>query len=799
MKIKFLILFIFSFGLLSAQTKPTKCTAFLPDVLCRTTIFLRDVEKLPQMGYGQDAESTKKYWDAYSDRCDNVLYQEPNKKKPNGKTLNFNERVRIASIKNGFAEVFVEEKPGAVNYPNISERIQVKGWIPMENLLLWNTCPTCDLGIYRKALIVQNIDVSNDENFGKRYMHPEPGKDEGEDLISGVDFHYVMKEKNVDGNKICLIAKASKLDGYTDQLLEGWVYTNSFVRWNQRSCLEPNSNPDDVSYFKANNIHAQYYEEPEMKTTAPQKWVYGSENGLNQPATRFRMGPNTMRYPILDQEQGAVNADKCFKATFFGTPNGELGDMSTQAKKIDKQKKEKEEALKAAAQINIIIVIDGTRSMGKYFPVMANAIKEVNQFLGAEGKQEVKVGAVIYRDYADGDNVIEYHRMIAPTDPSIEKFFTEVGRNGFGAESSDADKTEAEALYYGLETALDYQKMGYKPENSNLLFVIGDCGNDKEDTRVTDAKLIEMADSAKVQLFTFQVKNMDRGAYNDFNNQLTNICRKLTTGKPWQPTQNGLKLRKEEGQLVASAINRAQANQELSENDLKTLIQDAFVEFKGTVDNLLATINDLEGGLTMKGGVKKGQVSMDHDYLRRKLGEKRYKAIVESNSFLAYTGYTPRDNGDGRSYWDVIVLLSTEELQALVAKLKPLKDATRTNTYDDIARNNYVKAIAGIIQSMTEKSAEEIEQMSTDEVTCIIGGLNVTTNILRGEQDGQKIYTLAEIKNRQACPDQDFKRIVRSMSRKIDDLSTLSSNSTFKYKFTQNGKVSYWLPLEYIP
>jgi hypothetical protein len=84
-------------------------------------------------------------------------------------------------------------------------------------------------------------------------------------------------------------------------------------------------------------------------------------------------------------------------------------------------------------------------------------------------------------------------------------------------------------------------------------------------------------------------------------------------------------------------------------------------------------------------------------------------------------------------------------------------------------------------------------------VTRIIGGLNVTTKILRGEQDGQKIYTLAEIKNRQACPDQDFKRIVRSMSRKIDDLSTLSSNSTFKYKFTQNGKVSYWLPLEYIP
>lgn len=792
-------LFIGVYG--NSQTLPSQCKVFKPRVLHQTTIFQKDVKALGSgNNYGQTAGTTSTYWDVYSDRCDNVTYKAANKSSGEYTKLKFNQKVRIADIQNGFALVYTENKPGGDGgqYPRISGDVKCLGWIPMDNLLLWSSCPTNEYGIYRKALIVRNLDQNRDESFGFISEHPDVNnKTSRSRLKHSIDFHYIMKEIGSGDNTRYLIAKYNTLDGHTDRVIEGWVSRNSFSAWNQRSCLEPNWNADDVDFFMSKGEKAMLYADPNL-TEETQPWTYGRKNSEGQEATQYRMPPAAMRFPILDNDSPK---EKVFKMTAFGAPNGELGQ---QAVDMDKGKTEKEEALEAAAQVNVIIVIDGTRSMGKYFHAMSTAVQQATQYL--EG--QVKVGVVIYRDYADGANVIEYHKMASPNDASLQSFLKNIGRNGYGANSSKNDHTAHEALFLGLKTALNYSEMGYSPKNSNLVFIVGDCGNDPNDKKVSEAELLELCKKSMVQLFSFQVLNQDKLPWDDFNTQLTSLFKKhmdylyslkSSVKVTWRPTSNGLYAKPNtQEHYYMSEMHRGQVGVELSEGELTALIQKCYKTFRTTVEEQKEAIANFDGVIDIESdGTGAMGTSIRNEFLRRKLGSD-YEAIRKANSLLAYTGYTHQDDGLGHDYWQAVVFLSTEELNALISRLTPLKIAAKANTYSTVDRKNYVDAVAGIIQSMTEKSADEIIQMTTEEITRIIAGLNVATPMLKGNQS-EKVYTLSDIKNTKACPDEEFKKILHIMDRKIEALEKLPGNSAFKYSFTQNGKKSYWVPLSMIP
>lgn len=791
-------------GHVSGQTLPAKCSAYTPKVLNKTTIFAADVKALAQNGYGQNG-STNKYWDVYSDRCDNIAYKSASTSSGEAARLKFNQKVRIAQVQNGFALVYTENKPGAVTYPQISGDVKCLGWVPMENLLLWSSCPTNEYGIYRKALIVRNLDQERDHSFGRISQRPEIDKTDNtnsSELKSSIDFHYIMKEHGTGKNTRYLIAKYNKLDGTTDHIIEGWVSSNSFSAWNQRSCLEPNWDMDDVDYFVSKGDKAWLYENSDFSSKT-QPWSFGQKNSEGQASTQYRMPPRAMRFPILDNDS---KQEGSFKITAFGAANGELGQQMVD---MDKGKEVREKYLQAAAHINVIVVIDGTRSMGKYFNAMSQAVQQATDYL--EG--EVSVGAVIYRDYTDGDaNVIEFHKTTKPNDSSLQSFLKNIGRNGYGAASSAADRTAHEAMYLGLKTALDCNKMGYSPNNSNLVFVVGDCGNDPADSKVTKEDILKLCKDANAQLFSFQVLNQDKPAWDDFNSQLTDIfvshMSYLYTSLnsdakvSWRPVTHGLGVRSNTKEhIFVSEMHRGQSGVELSESELTALINESYKTFRKAIDEQIIIIENAGNGGVMASdateatGVK--GTSIAEEFLRRKLGAD-YEAIKKANSLLAYTGYAKQDDGIGHDYWQAVVFMSSEELVELIKKLEPLKMAAKTTTYSSEDRANYVKAVAGIIQSMTEKSSEEIEQMSTDEITRIIGGLNVSTPMLKGRQTS-KVYTLSEIKNANACPDEDFKKILKSMSTKIEDLGALPKSSAFKYSFVQNGIKSYWVPLEMIP
>ena len=501
----------------AAPQLPGNCSAALPQQLLKPTIKEAETQALLNSGnWGQTTRSGK-YWTVYSDRSHNTTYNSPSTSGGKCDELNFNEEVRIAKIEGDFALVYTEKKKGVI-FPLISSEAQSRGWIPMQNLLLWNSCPTDDAGIYQKALIVLNIDgvnSSSSKEIGKRYMNPST-KDSPMKVVSDMRFYFVMKRGD---NGLVLLAKECKMDGYTSAILYGWVNKNSFIPWSQRTCIEPNWKPSVAEELKGTRVNV--YRDGRKATDIPM----GRKNNLPgiNPTAQYRFEPELMRYPILENRSGN---DSQYHVTAFARPDGTSSVPTVPVGSDNSAAGLVEDVMKAKSIINLIVVIDGTRSMENYYQPTQKIIQQAYDYYGKENKT-VQVGVVIYRDYTDGQYVTEHLSMRSPTDPSVASFLQSGGK--YGVKSSPADHTLAEALFKGLELALDTKTMGYSPKNSNLLFVIGDCGNDLNDKKcLSQNEIIKRCIANNVQVSAFQVRNENEQSFLLFRKQMMAIVRENT-------------------------------------------------------------------------------------------------------------------------------------------------------------------------------------------------------------------------------------------------------------------------------
>ena len=146
MKRLFFLAFIISccFGASAQQITtplPKKCEAFRPDILYTSMLTDKQVKSLIKSGdYGQRSSRRgaegHEFWIVFSDRADNPTYVAPGSSTVY-KKLGFNDKVRIAQIKDDWALVYTEPKEQET-YPKFSGQMEWLGWIKMSNLLLWN-------------------------------------------------------------------------------------------------------------------------------------------------------------------------------------------------------------------------------------------------------------------------------------------------------------------------------------------------------------------------------------------------------------------------------------------------------------------------------------------------------------------------------------------------------------------------------------------------------------------------------------------------------------------------------------
>lgn len=788
--ISLLVFCLFSLSSYADVKLPKNCEAGLPQVISSSLIKKSDTEALVNSSDWGQSNKIKKYWIVFSDRDDNNTYASPSNTQIYGK-LNFNETLRIAKISGDYALVYEEPQKGVI-YPEISSSAKSKGWVPLKNLLLWTSCPTNEKFIYNKALIVMNLDEGKSQDAALCFKNPDD-RTHGTQLQTRLEFYFVMKEV---GN-LSLLARQYKVDGHTDQVLYGWVGKSYYVPWDQRSCLETNWKRDDASYFANKEIKASVYETKDLlnKRLDMPLGVVNKHVAAKDSSFKYRMNPGAMRFPIL--ENTSSNKD-VFHCTFFGG-----ADRNTVVVPIDEDQGGEitliDQKLKEKSRINIIVVIDGTRSMDNFYAPMQKAVQEANRYFGSQNR-EVKVGVVIYRDYADGEYLTEIQPMVSPNDARLADFLSKGGK--YGIKSSPNDRTSAEALYKGLEVALDTQRMGYSAKNSNLMFVVGDCGNDLEDSQcLSENEIVKKLVANNIQLASFQVRNLNERPFLLFRKQMNDFVRdnmKTQYGRLGTSFSSGFKeipngyefQAKLDKDFFLGSTHYASLDSEMPAASLNALVKSCYEKFGGVIDVWLNTINQVDqtvGRVTVGGDGGGGQVDMA--FLRTIFTDEEIQRLKASSSLMALQGYTAKKDDSGRDLWKPVIYISSDEFAALRKQLAEVNKVAKTGSSN---RRPYIDAIKALIRAqVADLSEAELQEMSVEKVMSIIGGLNLDISAT-----GK--HSLLELQDENIVPQAEFDRMVQDFNKKYLKLKRIAEQS-YPFKITRNNTSYYWLPAEDLP
>jgi len=775
----------------------TRCEAFLPaSFYSHSVIYKSDAEMVANSStYGQDEKpsGSKHYWIAYSDREGNTTYNGPSKSSGEYSHLFFNEKVRIAKIENDFALVYREPAVQS-QYPNISTNAETRGWVPMKNLLLWITAPVDEKGIYEKALLAANIDAKEKvADMGRVYNNPLTRG--GETLLkTDMNIYFIMKRGE---NGLVLLSEQFSLEGTSDRVLYGWVSESSYITWNQRSCLEPTWELEDVRYFTGKEV--PIYAKPDKSRRAA-GFVYGRSLNQEEEAespTRYRLPKEALRFPILDNDGCDTTLYKC---TTFGTIGGSLNAA------IDAQKANKEaieETVGRIQHMNLLVVIDGTKSMEPYYEPVKAAIKKGSDFI--RDGFTFKVGVVIYRDYADGQYMTEYLPMVDKDDARLAKFLDTGG--SYGIKSSPRDKSKEEALYQGIRLALDYKTMGYRPDESNLMVVIGDCGNDEKDDKINADDLVQQMVAAKMNYMTFQVCRENHPAYLSFNQQMRSIMmknletqyRRLSANlKPrMNRVASGYDLRSnlsKEGssssEYFVSAVRQAEDGQQMPAQTLAVLLKNSLADFseavQNRIDNVIGGGKHFDYNVSVRDDL---EAEVDSAFYVSEIGLERYLELKKTNTMSAFTGYTLKKDESGRDYWKPIIYISADEFNNLIQRLEPVNRIAKTNSDD---RKGYVDAMKALLRSLIpDISDADLDRKTVGEVMALIAGLNESSAALKGP-------ALIYIQDPKVVSHTEYLGLVTDFARKYRKLQNIKSKG-YRYALNFNNVKYYWIPIEDMP
>lgn len=796
------ILISLSFVSLAQPKLPAQCEVWLPKAIDKEVVSKKDAYSVVSKPYGQSpAPSQKSYWKVVSDRSNNVTYNAPKKGAQLCTTLEFNEQLIIASIKDGYALVYRE--PKTEKYPFISDKAQSKGWVPMSNLLLWTKGLADDADISYKAVICANLNVNGSDTEGKLYKNPS-GKAVGQ-LKTDMHFYFIMKE---EGSKV-LLGHYADLPTDADRGLYGWVDNNSYVPWNQRTCLEPTWDRNNVEWLSTNQKKWQVFpNKDKMNGKAPAEDTYSSKRvrkSNDQYASEYKyrtMPSSRLRYPILE---GCT--DKLYHCSSFGT----LG-KKAEMQNVDSEIHEAILNINNTEVINIGIVIDGTSSMKPYFASVKNAIVEGCKYFG--NKNQVNVAVAIYRDKEDGEYILETFPAAGgftdnPNNQNLKKFLDSGGKYGV----KSIARGETESVYYGIKTAVE--RFNYNPKQSNLLLVVGDCG-DNGKMGVKREELISLLAEKKVSLMAFQVRNKANDSFQTFNTQLTYIMKQslqkrfeaqaalrgnvskvavvsavqLKDGSGWD-IYNENKVNKEKDIDLYRYVHRRNAvlNKDMDVAELTTLMETTIGEWNERIKYLRGVAQGVVDGAGFEAN-DDGDGTLTDALVELFGGDKaRFERIKKANSLTSFRGWTyKKEPSSQRELYKVVVFLPAPELKTLVSKLEPVYRVARSRSNN---REPYYQAMTTLASSLIAQ--DKIKDVKYKEIIAKVFGLDDATTELGGP-------SLADIVDPNVVKQAEYLDLVNKMTKSYERLQrVLGEDYPFIFETAGSNDRYYWLPSEYLP
>ena len=688
-------------------------------------------------GFGQRNDVSARYWDAYSDRDDNITYLNSSISKPYS-SLSFREKVRIAKIKGGFALVYSVPVNDDSDYPTIPAAVEWKGWIPMGNLIYYDYPLVDENGGSRTVFLKDSMEFSGTLRLIAR-LYDSPMKTEKFSFLPNQtnSLFYLIKEEN----GFCLLSTAPVIN---EKTMYGWVSSQDAVQWNSRIALEPTWDHTDYAFFSEKDINCQILDE---NNSAIGEIDFDYQRTVSFDPDRFRMRGNEWRFPLIynNQFDSVSTCAISGRSRFLAEPSRKI--------EVSIETTEDEEDSK---HINIIFVVDGSRLYEPFFPIMADRIKA----LGNENPS-VRAGMIIYHDSRNSKYMTESFPLSEPGDNALYDFIDRGGDYGFKDNLSEAP------LFSTLhQCALD---PGFDEEDENIIIVIGGRG-DSSDTDISLDEIANILVRKNIQMFVLQVQNNPLTAgYRLFEYQLDNLIRSATS----------------------SRLNESVASYKTSNED-GILMTNYFPVKKG--DKVFESIASISSGL-----MSEDVFASELDRLMAAIGEAVSDVSSLSSMYPDYFRYCfLKTSSYSRKIFKEVALFSKAELEGLLSVMRDLNNLSLTGSDN---REAFVRTLLESVGSPSALLDRGIflymyDQSKVQEILKDLGYLRVFA-IVEGLawSNSYEGRSLKDIMNPKVVTSEEFKYILKSISRHYYRLLEVRDTPSI-YQSIINGAPYYWVPKE---
>ena len=760
----------------------------------------------PYMGVENDGNLAyyNRFWTVYSDRADNYTYTTPGGF-TRAKTLKYMEKFQVAEKQGEFIHIYKD--PGNVNFPNFSLQAESYGWIHQDHLLLWGRCLVQkDNNIDRKAMILNTFEGTSmnliEDQLVEYKKDPELQKSTG---IKSRMFEILFVYK-IQGNSVLLGQDVLIRGNYEDYsvMVRGWVPISKVTFWDHRFTLEPNWEQGAYRERQNKGIIPSVFSDARAALdyqkggNVESKYIIWS----NEPGARRNIG-EWRRFPILTTNKNIVKAGVMGKIQ--GMENMEVERFA----EIERSVSELEEKTR---RINVVFVVDGTESMGRYYKPIIDGITESVNLLSEDTQNRFRFGAVIYRDKAEGENLFDLISL--QQDHNKVNDFLAKARTDYSR-----DRDAPEAVYFGLKKALT--SVGLKKNETNFIILVGDAGNHNrnDETRLSEEEIVKLASELECSLICFQANNGLHSTYDDFIMQSQSLVLKTAnivhqgksdTKDKWRPDD----MVYQQPFFESDGPNRYKLNDQDIEGSFLfpdkrkslpyKLLQKEISERITSLDSRTSSI--IQSGRLILRGHDLHETSQveDHgevgEFSEAVLGfladiqgltDEEINILRMRNYQFSMDGYSSTVvSGNIYPIFKEVLFLSADEMANVLANLQRLTIGVGSmNTKRQQMQNVWLDLLEAQLGALDR---ERVLSYNMDDINKIVNdGMPMQSDLIRNVR-------LQDITDPSVLSDVVFERYMNYLSDKIGTLRIFLTEG-YEQSFFSNGIRYYWIPIEDFP
>jgi len=774
-----------------------------------------------RLSYDADGDLSGKYWIAYSSFDNNPTYMKADGREVK-KYLGFLDKVYITEIDGKYAHIYKDSNLNLLSW-ELSNDATDMGWISMKELMLTDHCLVEEQSlIANKCMILNTFNAlkkgnSDQSDFVSFYLDPELKNATG-DQSKIFQIFYVFKTYRKSGEVVSLLVGTSNRlsdPESRDELkntIKGWVPFDRVVEWNHRVAVEPNYESDAAEERKSKGIKTSVFDSYEKsvdfqqgKEVNPRFLIWSSDTYMD------RKNGEWIRFPLVNKD------GDMFRLGVMGSLDNVDGEeLYSTEENAELRAKTAETALKLR-KINILFVVDGTSSMGKYFQSsIVPAIREtINTLVERQSLNNFQFGALIYRDADEKDRLIQTIPLTTNYDEVINRLKKVEAKDIF-------DLSKGEALYQGLYDG--FRGVLNSNDETNVVILIGDAGNREDNrTHVEETDLINYIYKRDANLICFQVYNDGSDpTYGDFKTQTMRIIEDVSKkhaqdskdiikaagqDKNYKVTyiENGKNSYIWDGSRYFEAIY-ADKGETKDVSELKKAIVRA-IEKRNDRTNEIITMRNMvleEGASIETATLKVSESSGDDGYdqtdalgagflkLMKDAGltDDQIQKAIQDKVQIYNEGYSPYtvQNLNNPLYTKVL-LYSANEFSDMYSLLTDLVEARNSTQARQKLYDVWVETLG---RYLGEIDKAELEEMSLGDIQNMVFGLPGAEGLIKEK-------TLSEIRDEKELPEKELNAYLYQVKKKWSAFDKIANFKDYPYTFMTNNKKYYWISEDMIP